>query len=416
MARLPRHTEDIQKLTTKAPEKSDQPQAPLDTEGSVEPKPTGRRHRRLPWWATVIVVTVAAGGGVGFGWALPRSGNVPARPATHLLDPPPAPTYAEGTIVAPHNTPIPDPVVLVGRDLDYLYTSAGGFTPPNIPVRAFTNIEHLGHEVDALPTLPPWTRGGTWAPDVRHVDGRYVMWFSAPDIQDLLSTGAPARCIGVAVASSPLGPFLAGPTPVICGSSGSIDPRTFIARDGQLWLYWKADTNAAWGPAQNPDLPANMPTALWAQRLAPSGIALMGQPRQILVASQLWEHKLIEAPDMIYHDGRYYLFFSTNPSYQDSNGIAVAFCQGPAGPCQEPYDGPLLGSNTLGLGPGEESLFTQQEATWLLFSPTGTGFFRQMAVSRVAFGPHGPYVAEFAGRIPGITSPSRHRGPRSSSS
>jgi hypothetical protein len=189
---------------------------------------------------------------------------------------------------------------------------------------------------------------------------------------------------------------------VICQPPGSIDPRTFVAPGGQLWLYWKADTNAFWGPAQNPDGPGNMPTVLWTQRLAPDDMTLIGPPRQILVASEPFEHKLIEAPDMVYVDRHYYLFFSTNPSYQDSDGIAVAFCRGPAGPCDEPYQGPILGSDTLGLGPGEESLYTQDGVTWLLYSPTGTGPFRQMAVARIAFGPRGPYVAEFAGRFPGV--------------
>jgi hypothetical protein len=377
---------------------------------SVDPQPTGTSHRQVPWWVAVIAVVAAAAGAGGLGLALAGSGHVPVRPLAHQLDPAPAPAYAEAKLVPPFDTPIPEPAVLVGRHRDYLYTSAAGMSPPNIPVRAFGNVEHLGGELDALPTLPPWTHGGVWAPDVREADGRYVMWFSAPDVHDVLATGAPAKCLGVAVASSPLGPFAPGATPVLCGPSGIIDPRTFVAPDGQLWLYWKADTNAAWGSAQNPDVPANLPTTLWAQRLAPNDITMIGQPHEILVATQPWEHKLIEAPDMVAHDGHYYLFFSTNPSYQDSDGIAVAFCHGPAGPCDEPYDGPLLGSNTLGLGPGEESLFAQDGATWLLFSPTGTGFFRQMAVARVGFGPRGPYIAEFDGRVPGI-APARPARP-----
>jgi len=387
---------------------------PSGAAGSDDPEHAAGSHRRVPWWVAVLAAVAAAGGGVGVGSALAHSAPDPARPPAHTLahslDPPPAPSYAEGRLVPPYDTPIPDPAVLVGSTLDYLYTSAAGMTPPNIPVRSFRDVEHLGPELDALPTLPPWTRGGTWAPDVRYAEGRYVMWFSAPDVHDLLLTGHPAKCLGVAVAGSPLGPFVPGATPVLCGPAGSIDPRTFVAPDGQLWLYWKADTNAAWGQAQNPDLTGNMPTTLWAQRLAADDVTLIGQPQEILVATRPFEHKLIEAPDMVDHDGHYYLFFSTNPSYQDSDGIAVAFCRGPAGPCQEPYGGPLLGSNTLGLGPGEESLFTQDGETWVLFSPTGTGFFRQMAVARVAFGPHGPYIAEFAGRVPGlapVTGPTR---------
>jgi len=318
------------------------------------------------------------------------------------LNPPPAPSYALGKLVAPYNVPMSDPTVTVGSSTDYLYTGAGGYDPPNISVRAFTDLEHLGNEVDAMPALPPWTTGWTSAPDVRHVEGRYVMWFSAPDLDDILATGVPAKCIGVGVSTSPFGPFIVGRIPVICNPSGSIDPRTFLAPDGQLWLDWKADVNAAWGPAQNPDLPQNQPTVLWTQRLAPDGMTLEESPDELLAATRPWEHKLIEAPQMVHANGRFYLFFSANPSYQDGDGIGVAVCRGPAGPCEEPYAGPILGSSALGLGPGEESLFTQGGVTWMLFSPSGAALYRQLAVARIAFGPHGPYVSAFDGAIPGL--------------
>ncbi len=350
-----------------------------------------RRLRRWPS-ATLAAAALALGAGV-IGWAIPHPGQ---------LDPPAAPAYDLGTIVPPYNVALADPFVLVGKKLDYLYTSAASTKPPNVPVRPFTSLDHLGPETDAMPKLPPWTSGWIWAPDVRRVEGHYVMWFAAPDIHDVLDTGQPAKCLGVATARSPLGPFVARPKPVFCGRWGEIDPRTFVAPDGQLWLDWKADVNASWGPAQNPSLAANQPTTLWAQRLAPNDLALEGPRYRLLTATQPWEHKLIEAPDMVSSNGRYYLFFSANPSYGDNDGVAVADCRGPAGPCREPYAGPLVGSDALGLGPGEESLFTQAGATWLLYSPTGVTFARQIAVSRIAFGPGGPYVAAFAGAVPGV--------------
>jgi Glycosyl hydrolases family 43 len=343
---------------------------------------------------------VVAAGWVG--WALPHPGGPHDR---SRLEPPPAPSYAQGRIVPPYRTAMPDPMVRVGRRVDDLYTGAAGTGPPNVPVRPFTDLEHLGPATDAMPTLPPWTSGWIWAPDVRRVGDRYVMWFAAPDVHDILDTGVAAKCLGVAVAPSPLGPFVAGPSPVRCGQWGAIDPRTFRAPDGQLWLYWKADVNASWGVTQDSYAPGNAPTTLWAQRLAPDGVALEGAKHEILTASLPWEHKLVEAPDMVHARGRYYLFFSANPSYQDGDGIAVADCRGPAGPCHEPYAGPILGSDTLGLGPGEESLFTQGGDTWVLYSPTGTTLYRQVAVARIAFGPHGPYVATFGGAVPGVRRP-----------
>ena len=372
-----------------------------------------RLSRRTAWWlgvlTTIVVtaagVTAAVGFRFGFGFGL--------SPSTHLVstvEPSPAPSYAEGRLVPPYDVAMPDPAVMVGEHGDYLYTGADGFDPPNVSVRAFTDIEHLGAPEDAMPTLPPWTSGWIWSPDVRLIDGRYVMWFAAPDVHDILATGAPAKCIGVATASSPRGPFLAGSQPVICDTWGSIDPRTFVAPDGELWLDWKADVNAAWGPQQNPADPANEPTVLWAERLAPDGITLEGTRRELLVADRPWEHKLIEAPDMVYAEHHYYLFFSANPSYQDGDGIGVAVCRGPAGPCDEPYAGPILGSSPLGLGPGEESLFAQHSVTWLLFSPSGASrLYRQVAVARIAFSRNGPYVSAFDGAVPGTGPPSRYR-------
>ena len=369
--------------------------------------PDRARPSRRPVWragalTAIVAVTVVV--------AAPASGlAAPPSRAPGALNPPPAPLYAVGKLVRPYDVPMPDPTVTVGSHTDYLYTGAGGYDPPNISVRAFTDLEHLSAEVDAMPALPPWTTGWTSAPDVRRVDGRYVMWFSSPDVDDILATGVPAKCIGVGVSTSPFGPFIVARQPVVCDPSGSIDPRTFVAPDGQLWLDWKSDVNAAWGPAQDPDLPQNQPTVLWAQRLAPDGMTLEGSPYELLAATRPWEHKLIEAPEMVHADGRFYLFFLANPSYQDGDGIGVAVCRGPAGPCEEPYAGPILGSSPLGLGPGEESLFTQGGVTWMLFSPTGTTFYRQLAVARIAFGPHGPYVSAFDGAIPGLPAQRGHR-------
>ncbi len=352
------------------------------------------RKRLLVVLSLVALVAAAVGAGVGIGRALPRS--APADPVP-TLRPPPAPSYDPGTIVAPSIPALSDPFVLQGRGVDYLYTSSSGYEPPNIPVRTFTDLRHLGPMVDAMPTLPAWTRGWTWAPDVRHIDGRYVMWFTAPDPGDVLPTGVPAKCIGVAVAEAPTGPFLPGAAPVLCGPWGSIDPRTFVDAHGQLWLYWKSDDNA--------DTAARIPTTIWAQRLAANGITLIGERHAVLSATEQWENGLIEAPDMVRVGGHYYLFFSANPSFRPDNGIGVASCTGPIGPCQVVGDGPLVGTSVLGQGPGEESVWTDGPTTWLLFSPSGTGFVRRLAVARLGFSPAGPYVAAFDGRSPGVTRP-----------
>lgn len=97
--------------------------------------------------------------------------------------------------------------------------------------------------------LPAWATGDTWAPHVVKDPGqasRYVMYFSAkgyrahPDVPDDAD-----KCIGVAVSTSPDGPFTAQPAPLICGSGGrEIDPFAFYDQNESKWfLFWGSGSN-----------------------------------------------------------------------------------------------------------------------------------------------------------------------------
>jgi hypothetical protein len=328
-----------------------------------------------------------------FGVALGVLATVPlweGGKASADLNPPPAPSSALEEVL-PLKSNMTDPFVLTGPNLDYVYTGAAGFTAPHVPVRPFKVLGQWGPRQDALPTLPAWAEPWIWTPDVHRTPTGYVMWYAALDKNKILPNGQDAKCIGQATATNPLGPFT--PTsdqPVICQQWGSIDPRTFTDADGQSYLLWKADNNAAWG--------LKLPTAIWSQRLASDGTTLEGQPVQLVTSQAGWEHGLMEAPDMVLHDGTYYVFFS---SWRES-GVGVFTCTGPMGPCTDRYEGPFIGANLQGVAPGEESLFTQGGATWIIFSPYSTGFAAPVAVARVAFGLDGPYVAEADGATPGV--------------
>lgn len=304
----------------------------------------------------------------------------------------PAQPSALGRAVDP-KAMIADPDVLVGRRADYLYSSATGYSPPYLPVRTFHVLGRWGRPTDAMPLLPAWADSWIWNPDVRLVGGRYVMWFTAPLRGAALpTTRGPPRCLGWATASSPLGPFHPSAEPSVCqmGWFGAIDPQTVRASGGQEWLYWKSDGNSV--PR------AQRPTIIWAQRLATDGVTLEGRRVAILSDRRPWEGTVVESPQMVRENGHYYLFFSGNVSGSTLMGIGVARCRGPAGPCANPERGPWLGSVQGARPVGEESLFDEDGATWLLYSPQG--LFQTLMVSMVAFGPRGPYVAAF-GQLPG---------------
>jgi beta-xylosidase len=240
-----------------------------------------------------------------------------------------------------------------------------------------------------MPQLPRWAAAGfTWSPDVRPIDGHYVMWFNAA----LAGRGfGQTKCIGVATSSSVIGPYVSrSAKPLVCQLAhlGSIDPRTFMDPQGRLWLLWKSDDNAAVNGTTH--------TTIFIQRLSADGLTLSGPRVALMTADLPWEGRIVEAPDMVFVAGRYWLFFSGNWFNQPAYGIGVAQCAGPIGPCAPATFGPWLASNAQGSGPGEESLFYDGSRWWMLYAPFSPGAEgvtpRPAAMARLVFGPSGPEV------------------------
>jgi beta-xylosidase len=311
----------------------------------------------------------------------------PASPAASMQPPaqglPPAANPAAPARIVLGGQIAPSPFVLLDARTYYLYSSSWGYSA-NLPVRTSTDLEHWSDPAEALPQLPGWALPGiTWDPSVYRLGGRYVMYFS-----DALASDPGVKCIGVATGPGPLGPFTAAGSPFVCqlDHRGSIDPRVFADSAGRLWFIWKSDDNA--------DVLGDEHTTIFSQRLSDDGLGLLGPRYRILHASQPWEGRIVESPQMVEAAGHDWLFFSGNWFNQPVYAIGVARCAGPAGPCANPRR-PLIASNSQGQGPGEPSLFVDKGQVLLAYTPshyTGQGP-QPVALARVAFGPSGPYVA-----------------------
>lgn len=337
--------------------------------------------------ATAVGVATA----VVVGWTASASGDLDFG----LLQPDPVVPVslsAPGVVVTPGQN-VPDPFVVKVDGLYYMFASQGEWNGPNVPMTVSTSLTAwYGQPVDALPTLPSWaTSGFTWNPDVREVDGRWVMWFNAAVKvlpQDQL------KCIGVATATTVSGPYVSSATrPQVCQlfHLGSIDPRTFQSPDGKLWLLWKSDDNA--------DVNGASHSTIYIQRLAKDGLSVVGRPTALMSADLPWEGRIVEAPDMVYASGHYWLFFSGNWFNQPAYGIGVAECDSPTGPCAPATLGPWLSSNAQGSGPGEESLFYDGSRWWMFYAPFSVSYVapwvpRPVMLARVEFGPNGPSLVE----------------------
>jgi len=294
---------------------------------------------------------------------------------------------------------MPDPFVLVTKAGYYLYSSQTTLSSPPVSVTFSRDLGRWPPSKAAMSVVPPWAVDGfTWAPDVRFVAGRYVLYFDAWAVPTLFfepSLGgfaAHAQCIGTATSFSPLGPFRPQAKPLVCmfDHHGAIDPRTFVAPAGVLWLDWKSDDNA------NFPTPTAV-THLFAQRLSVDGLSLVGRRFQLMQADRPWENRLVEAPDMVYASGAFWLFFSGNWFNGAGYAVGLARCAGPMGPCVDARR-PFLASNAEGKGPGEESLFEDGYGRWwMVYSVWFYGYrgrlYRPVALARVAFKRAVPYLA-----------------------
>ncbi|MGW7679816.1 family 43 glycosylhydrolase [Kribbella sp. NPDC054772] len=192
---------------------------------------------------------------------------------------------------------------------------------------------------DAMPGGPSsaWAQPGrTWAPDVYpNPDGTYTLTYTA------WHKASGRQCIGVATATSPLGPFQpVGTAPLICplDQGGAIDPNTFVANDGTRYLVWKNDGNAI-----------SKPSTLWLTRTADNGRTLVGGNTAMLTSSGV-----IEAPDLVQRGSQYVLFFSGG-GYNDCNYLtSYATSKSLGGPWTTAYR-PLMTTATFDnhlCGPG----------------------------------------------------------------
>ena len=389
-----------------------------DDEGELRHRTARSRHhtrarRILPWVTLAVVATIGlvgavTGTGPGRAGALDHASAARAtRPvrrttpgvAIHAVGatdigsptapPPTATPWAPGTQV-PGGADESDPFLTTAGGRYLLFTS--GTTGPaavNVPVATSTDFVHWTPPVDALPVLPVWAVSGfTWAPDLHRFGSLYALYFTAV----VAGYSPQSECIGSSFSTSPTGPFTAQPAPLICqlDQGGDIDPRVFVDSDGTPWMVWKTDQNIGG---------SDTPTMMWSQRLSADGTHLLGSPSFLLSPDEPWQGTIVEAPDMVEVDGGYWVVYSANWYNSTNYAVGVARCAGPAGPCQDTSAAPLLASNLQGQGPGEASVFHDAAGVWMLYSPWRSLAphpdipARPVDITRLGFGPAGPYLA-----------------------
>ena len=312
----------------------------------MQPLPTSTRWplRRLVI-GLVLVAAVAVVAAIS--WPSPGGSAPPQTPTGTLAAPGPGLPVLTSADPTPSAGDLGDPSVLtVTAGLDgparYLVFGTGDW-PDNVPTATSTDLKTWHRVGDAMPVAPNWSatdpqHSHIWAPAVRRVGERWLMYITVPDRR------SHRQCIAVTASSTPEGPYAdALGHALVCQSAlgGSIDPSVVV--DGSVAvLLWKSDGNCC-----------HLPATLWSQPLAADGLALTGAAHALLSADEPWQQGVMEEPAAVPRSsGGWWLFYSGGFYNGPHYGIGVALCRTLDGPCQElsktPYVASLPGQRSPG--------------------------------------------------------------------
>nr|UMZ45334.1 hypothetical protein [Paramyrothecium sp.] len=232
----------------------------------------------------------------------------------------------------------------------------------------------------------PWAVGNAWAPTIIERDGKYYFYFSGHNpVQN-------AKNMGVAIASSPSGPFTAEPEPMIRGTepirtSGSpIDPHVF--RDpvsGKYYIYWGNGTPVY---AQMND---DMVSVNWDTAANMSGLT-----------------GYREASFMVYRNGTYHLTYSIDDTRSENYRVGYATGSTPDGPWT--YRGVILEKDPSQgiLGTGHQSIVNVPNTDdWYIAYhrfgiPNGNGTRRETTIDPLKFNPTSGLIEKVTPTLNGV--------------
>lgn len=249
-----------------------------------------------------------------------------------------------------------DPTVIHINGRYYAYATQGR---GHIQVSVSDDMQHWSDPADALPVKPVWADTHFWAPHVIYDAAmkKYVLFYSGESIAK--ETG---KCLGVAYADRPEGPFTDKGSPLLCGEGFvNIDPMAFVdPKTGKKLLYW----GSGFQPIKVQEMTDN-----WAD-FKPGSKA---QP-VVWPGKEKNYTRLIEGAWLDFHDGKYYLYYSgDNCCGKDANyAVLVSRADKATGPFES--HGVILEKDSVWNAPGHNSVFKDGKGkNWIAYHAIRAG-------------------------------------------
>jgi GH43 family beta-xylosidase len=254
-----------------------------------------------------------------------------------------------------------DPFVLRVGDEYWAYGTGPGVDGREIPVLFSKDLFHWESAGAAL-VPPDALRGGSfWAPEVAENNGTFYLYYSAE------AGGSDAfHRLRVATSKHPAGPFIDSGKLLLPDAGFSIDASPFRdPKTGKWFLYFATDY-----VEQDPT-----GTGLAVVPLADDLITVARAPLMVIRASCDWQiyerdrnYKgrmwskwyCVEGPAVVFHDGKYYCFYSGGAWHTENYGLGFAVADHPLGPWTDNFAkyGPAVLKGIPGkvIGPGHNSI------------------------------------------------------------
>lgn len=241
----------------------------------------------------------------------------------------------------------PDPTVINANGKYYAYATETGGTI--IQIASSADLKTWKLEGAALREKPLWSDRHYWAPHVLYDSAmkKFVMFYSA-ESKDT-TTG---KCLTVALADHPTGPFISNTQPLICGEGFiNIDPMAFVdPSSGKKLLYW----GSGFGPIKVQEMSDD-----W-QSFKPGTSA-----KPVIFPKKEKDYtELVEGAWVDYYNGYYYLYYSGDNCCGDKAkyAVLVSRSRNPFGPFQSLGEANgtgksvILEKDSFFLAPGHNSI------------------------------------------------------------
>ncbi len=259
---------------------------------------------------------------------------------------------------------IADPFVLKASDgMYYLYGTTGG---KGFASRKSEDLLNWSDKSSCFMAFGrEWCGSGSnfWAPEVVELDGKYYMFYSAMNSEGSMR-------IGVAVCDTPEGFFQnLKNEPLFDLGYAAIDPNVLIDDDGAKYLYYSRDCS------EN-IVDGKKTSQIYGVQLEDDFSGIAGEPVMLLTPEQPWELASgsplwNEGPEMIKHDGKYYLSYSANFYQTSAYSVGYAVSDSPLGPFVKAEENPILTSVTGKYGKSREDVSGTGHHSFTV-SPDGT--------------------------------------------